>query len=174
MLKQIKRVPVPAAILIMILCLLLGVASGNKKALDQAVKRYGVDMSAIMQEANNRATQATNLLTVCRRNLDAGDPAILALEEAIAAQKGAKAPAQLAQANRDLTFAAQTASNLTMEKASEQDKRLTTGVMDEMISAQKILSREAVAYNNGVASVRDVYDGLPTQFLLGKPPEVFQ
>ncbi len=174
MLKQIKRVPVPVAILIMVLCMLLGIAGGNKKALNQAMKKYGVDMSAIAQEANDRATHATNLLTVCKRNLAAGDPAVQALEEAIAAQKGAKGPAQLAQANRDLTFAAQTVSNLTLEKASEQDKRLATGVMDEMISAQKILAREAVAYNNGVAAVRDIYDGLPTQFLLGKPPEVFQ
>ncbi len=175
MLKKIKETPMPVAIAIMALCLIVGITAGNKNALNRAIADNKVELTSIAKLADERATEAGNLLVVCRRAIK-DDPSITALEEAIGAQKAAKRAGQIAQADQRLTFAAQEASEKVKadEGVSESDKKAATRAMDELTSKEKILTREAAAYNGGVAEVARVYNTLPTRWMFGGAPEAYR
>ncbi len=173
MLNKMKQTPVPVAVLVMVLCILVGVTFGNKNALDRAVKNSGATLTEIAELTQQRAAKASNLLVICQRSIP-GNAGIEALENAIHTLKNATHAGQIAEADRRLTFAAESVRGPIENAATEQDRKLMVGVMDELNSAEKILTRVAGTYNEKVTEVREVYDSLPTKWLLGGVPEVYQ
>lgn len=171
--KTLQRIPVPIAFLIMVLCIMVGIAFGNHHALSDAVKAPGALMAEVSAMAAQRASIAKNLLVVAGRNaVDAQTSA--ALEAAIAGLESAEKPTQTAEANRSVTVAAEAVNDQIQAAASAQDKKLSTGVMDDLISLGNQLARQAKAYNESLEEARKVYNTLPMRFLIGSLPEVYQ
>lgn len=174
MLKKIGRIPIPLAAGIMVVLILLGITAGNKKALDQAVAAHMVAIDEIAEMTAQRVQKANNLLTIAKRYGDSAESAER-LSEAISDGKYAKKAERLAQVNRDISFAASAVNDVIQAQGSEADKRLATGEMDELLSAETMIRRAAAAYNAGVTEVTKVYDKLPTKALLGGAlPEGYQ
>lgn len=171
--KTLKQMPVPVAILVMVLCIVIGIAFGNHNALSQAKVEPEQKLAELTALASQRATHAKNLLVVAKRN-DVGDKDIKALEDAIADLQNAKRADRIASANQSLTFAAGIVDEQIQLTASEQDRRLSTGVIDDLSSDGNILARAARGYNDSVEEVRKVYKKLPFGWLVGGMPEVYQ
>lgn len=174
--KTLQQIPVPVAVLIMVVLILIGVAFGNHNTLSDAKAAPEVILTEVSAAASERASKAKNLLVVAKRN-DVSDQSVTALQDAIAALEDATRAGRvgrMASANDQLTFAAGHVNTELQASAGEQDRRLATGVMDELGSAEKILSRQAALYNEGVGEVRKLYNRLPMRWLIGGMPEVFQ
>lgn len=171
--KTLKQIPVPVAVVIMVLCIVLGVVFGNNNALSRASKEPEAILAEVSVTASQRATSAKNLLVVAKRNtVDA--KAINALEDAIAGLESAKKANKISSANTTLTFTAEAVNEQIQASATDQDKRLATGVLDDMASYERILSRQANSYNEALGDVRSVYKTLPFGWLVGGMPEVYQ
>lgn len=173
MLKKIKQMPAFIAIIIMVVCMLAGITFGNKNALDSAAANAETAFHEVVGLSVQRAQKAGNLLVLCNRNI-AGTTEAEALAGAIEAVEDAVRPSQVAEANRRLTFAANAASPLVKEAASAQDQKLLTGVLDDMGSLEKQLTRKASVYNETLVTTQDVYNKLPMRFLIGGMPEVYR
>ena len=168
-----KSIPVPVAIGIMVLCILAGVTFGNRNALNRAKADSGASLAAVTEFTNARATHAGNLAKLADR-ISPDDPAIVALRSAMSALDAAQTPSAIAWADRELDDAVEAVRAMLASRAEGQDARLLTGVMDELASAEMMLARRITEYNGALAEVREVYDALPTRWLLGALPESFR
>lgn len=171
--KTLKQIPVPVAIAIMVLCIVVGIAFGNNNALSKAKAEPEAILTEVSATASQRASTAKNLLVVAGRNdIDAKNRT--ALEDAIGSLEDAKKPGKIATANSSLTFAAGVVHEELQQKANDSDKKLSTGVMDDLSSQEKILTRQANRYNESLDSVRKLYNTLPMRWLIGGMPEVYR
>lgn len=174
MLKKIRQIPMGLAIVVMIVCVSGGVALGNRNALSRAVEQTKASLSDAAGLAYQRVDMAEHrLLVLCARNIP-DHAATKALESAIEVSRRAKTPGEIARADKALSSAAESVLEPLGAVASAKDKELTTGVMDDMISAGKILLRSADAYNKALEDVRKVYNALPARLFLGGMPEAFK
>jgi len=173
MLRKIKGLPVPVAVIIMVICVLVGVALGNANALRAASKGTLEAQAAVRQYSDARAVQAGNMLVLARR-IAADSPVTASLEQAIEAHRRAGPIAGVAAANAQLTDAVRDARGVLEPLAVETDRRLLTGVVDDFDSGTHLLSRKIGEYNESVQKVRQTLAALPFQFLLqGAVPEVY-
>lgn len=171
--KRLQRIPIPVAIIIMVFLIVAGVAFGNHNALTRAAAEPEAILAEVSATASQRASKAKNLLVVANRNeVEAKNRT--ALEDAIAGLEDARRAGQLASANQSLTFAASAINEQLQLVADTQDKKLATGVMDDLGSLDKQLIRQANNYNDLVEDVRSLYKRLPLGWVLGGMPEVYQ
>lgn len=170
--KTLKQIPVPVAIVIMVVCIVAGIAFGNHNALSDAKAAPEAVLLEVSATASQRANTAKNLLVVANRNtVDAKNRT--ALETAIASLEDARKPTQIASANKGLTFAAGAVHDELQQVANDSDKRLSTGVMDDLTSLDSIMARQGNRYNDYVNDIRSLYNALPMKWLIGGMPEVY-
>ena len=173
MLRKIKGMPVSAAVIIMVVCVLVGVALGNANALRAAAKGVADAETAVRQYSQARAIKAGNLLIPAKR-LIADDPATAALSRAIDAQKLAKSITKLSEANANLTDAVRAMWDVLNPIAVEPDRGPVVGELDVFESETILLKRKVNEYNESVQKVRQTLAALPFKFLLqGAVPEVY-
>ena len=122
--------------------------------------------------ASQRAGEAKNLLVVASRN-DVEAKNKTALEKAIEDLEDAKKANRISSANSALSFAAGAVNDDIQDVAAVRDKRLATGVMDELWSQDRLITRRANQYNESLESVRKLYNTLPMRFVIGGMPEVY-
>lgn len=171
--KTLKQMPIPVAILIMVLCIVIGVAFGNHNALSRAMAEPEEILTEVSALASQRGTRGKNLVVVAKRN-DVDSKNIKALEDAISQLAGARKANKIASANESLTFAATVVNEQIQLSADESDRRLATGVMDDLSSDNNILTRRARVYNDSLEDAAKVYRKLPFGWLVGGMPEVYQ
>lgn len=170
--KTLQQIPIPVAVGIMILLILVGVALGNNNALSDAKEAPEAKFEEVSAMATKRAVQAQNLVTVAKRS-DVEEKSMSALEDTIEGVKSAKNASRLFTANQELTAVAATVNDRLQEVADAHDRKLATGVIDEMTSLDKQLARVASSYNVAVEEVRKVYNTLPMRWIIGGMPEVY-
>lgn len=173
MLSKIQELPVRVAAVIMVLCVLAGVALGNAGALRGAVDAAAGDRALIEELSAERASKASNLLVVARR-VAPDSPALASLSTAIDAQKKAKTIGSMAAANREIGEAVANVNDALQARAEGQDKRLLTAANDDFTSLDKRLNRAVSTYNQSAGEAQRIYQSLPTKFFLGGAPEVYQ
>lgn len=171
--KTLKQMPIPVAALIMVLLIMVGLALGNEKALSAAKEGPEAILAEVSAMASQRASQAKNLLVVANRN-DVEAQNTNALNDAIGELEDAQRANKIASANRQLTFTSEAVNESIQRTASEQDRRLATGVMDEMGSLDKLITRRANVYNESLDDVMKLYNSLPMRWVIGGRPEVYQ
>lgn len=171
--KRLKQMPIPIAVLIMVLLVVAGITFGNHNALASVKKEPESILESVSALASDRAKQAKNLLVVAKRN-EVEARHITALEDAIGELEDAKKANQIASANQSLTFTATAVNDALQEAADQQDKKLATGVMDELESRNKLITREANKYNDSLDAVRTLYYSLPMRWLIGGMPEAYR
>jgi hypothetical protein len=170
MLKKIKAMPIPVAVGILLLCVVIALFLGNRSALREAMEPVNSAMEDILRCTNDRAGKAKNLQTLLKRHLpDAPENAALTvaiegLEKADSAQAIARADAALTGAAN----AARTALTGVADAANLQ------AAMDGLLGAGDQLLRATRAYNEAAGQAQAAYDQLPLSFLLGERPEVYE
>lgn len=174
MLKKLKELPIPVAAAFLVVCILAGVTLGNRNALVSAAQRPKAEYEALASLALERGQKASNLLVIASRNAPDA-PYTKKLAETIESVKNAKSVREVAEANRALTFAATAVEEALSPAVTPQDKKLMTGVMDDLASAEHQLARVAGRYNEAVLEVKTVHGKLPAKWLLrGALPEAYQ
>lgn len=171
--KKLKQIPVPVAIIIMVVCIIVGVAFGNHNAFSDAKAAPEAILTEVSAMASDRANKASNLLVVANRN-DVDQKNITALEDAIGDLKNATRANKIAEANQSVTFAANTVNEQIQQAAGAEDRKWATGAMDEISSLNKQIVRRASAYNESVSDLRSLYNKLPLRWFVGGMPEVYQ
>lgn len=171
--KTLKQMPVPVAIGIMVLCIVAGLAFGNHNALSDAKAAPEAILTEVSAMASQRASTAKNLLVVANRNaVDTKN--VAALQQAIEDLEDARRADKIASANRGLTFATDAIVTELQQVADSQDKKLTTGVDDDLKSLDKQIARRGTAYNDSLQEVQRLYKTLPMRWIIGGLPEVYQ
>lgn len=171
MLKKIKQMPPQAAIAIMIACILVGLLLGNGRALRNAVATTEKELAEVHALSGERLAKSKNLLTIALRAMP-DNPATASLREAISNVESATALRELGPLNSHLSEAVKLAS--TELSAFSQEKGNLQAAMDNFTSADKQMQRVIVSYNAYVQDVNEIYQGLPTRWLLGGIlPEVY-
>lgn len=171
--KTLKQIPVPVAVLVMVICILAGIAFGNHNALANAKEAPEVILKEVSSLAAQRVGSAKNLIALAGRN-DVSDTDKQALQSATDALEDARKASRIAEANSSLTFASNAVIDQLKAVASEADRKLTVGVEDELLSQNQRLTRVANTYNESVEEVRRVYNTLPMRWLIGGMPEVYK
>ena len=173
MLKKLKELPMPVAAAFLVVCILAGVTLGNRNALVSAAQRPKAEYEALASLALERG-RASNLLVIASRNAPDA-PYTKKLAETIESVKNAKSVREVAEADQALTFAATAVEEALSPAVTPQDKKLMTGVMDDLASAEHQLARVAGRYNEAVLEVKTVHGKLPAKWLLhGALPEAYQ
>ena len=171
--KRLKQIPVPLAVVIMVVCIVVGIAFGNHNALSEAKAAPEAILAEVSALASQRANSAKNLLVVANRN-NVDQALRTQLEDTIGSLEDATKAGKIASANEGLTFATNAVNEQIQANANDQDKRLATGVMDDLSSNDKLLTRRANVYNESLEAVSKVYRTLPFGWLVGGMPEVHQ
>lgn len=171
--KTLKQIPVPVAIIIMVVCILVGTAFGNNNALSDAKKEPELVLAEVSALASERAGKAKNMQVLAERS-GISDADINALKAAVDGLQNATRADKIAEANRTLTTAAENVNAQLQLTASDADKRLSTGVMDDLSSLEHMISRSAATYNDSVAKVESLYKELPMRWVIGGLPEEYK
>lgn len=171
--KKLKQMPVPVAALIMVALMLVGLAFGNHNALKRAMAAPDAIFEEVSALASERANEAANLVVVAGR-YDVEQRGIDDLQGAIDAVKDAGTPKKVAAANQTITSKAQTLYEQVEPLADDYDRRLATGVMDNLTSKDQMLTRKGNEYNTAIQSVLQLEKKLPMRWVIGGAPEVYQ
>ena len=167
--EKLNKLPQAAGIAILVVCIFGGVALGNSNALRSATREANKSLPAVEQILSERTGKASNLVTLCERYIPQSD-ATAQLTDARNAVSAARSAEEMYDANLRLSGAAEAAHiALNQVDMTETDKKLLTGVLDELLSSQLQLERESGNYNEKIDEAVSVYHKLPTQFLHEEP-----
>ncbi len=173
MLKKVKSLPVGAAVLFMIVCILAGLLLGNLNATKSVRAACSDSFQPVLEIAEELAGEASNLSVLAERYdlPSAGD--IDAVREKL---QNAKTPSALAAAVEELTSveASVSAQLNASDSVSDSDRANLQAVLDDLQSLKNVLGHQADTYNKTVAEAEKVYRTLPMRFLLGSGPEAYQ
>ncbi|MCL1796645.1 MAG: hypothetical protein FWG37_07140 [Clostridia bacterium] len=173
MLRRMKGIPVPVAVAILTLCVLVGVALGNANVLRAAAKGVTQFETALRERSQVCAVKAGNLLHPARQYI-ADDPATAALSKAVEAHKKTKSIKELSAANANLSDAVHAMWDALEPVITEPSRGPAIGELDVFDSESNLLKREVGKYNEAVQKVRQTLATLPFRFLLqGVVPEVY-
>lgn len=164
--KKIKQLPVPVAVLIMIVCILAGLTFGNNNALSRAMADSSDAFGSVQSMGQEWANKASNISTLCT-NAGVDDGIVKSLNNAIDAVKKADSPKRFTQAREDLLSSLDKARTALDEHSSEV--QYLQRAEDDLLSSQLQLDRVIKTYNAEQQTVVDVYNKLPTKWLLKKP-----
>lgn len=171
--KKLKQMPVPVAVLIMVLCIVAGVAFGNGNALRDAGKVPTQLLAEVSALASTSANEALNLVPVAKRsNVPAAQ--ISELEGAASAVKSAKGARDMATAQARLDAAVAAVEEQIRLTATGDDAKYATGAKDNYENAKRILGRQVAAYNASALEAEKLHATLPFGWLVGRAPEVYQ
>jgi uncharacterized protein len=147
MLKKIKGIPIPVAVGILLLCMVIALFLGNRGALREAMEPVNSAMEDVLRCTADRAGKAKNLRTLLQRHLpDAPENA--ALTVAIEGLEGADTPQTIARADAALTGAANAARTALTGVA---DAANLQAAMDGLLGAGDQLLRATRAYSEAAA-----------------------
>lgn len=165
-LKQ-KLYDLPRAAGIAILCALLAVSlfAGNFRALQGAAPKAFIRQGDVQSIIEDRIAQAGNAVTVAERaGLSAN--AINAVESACATLEKAKTAREISRADQVLSAAV---AELTTAELSGEDAKSMQRAADNFAEQGSFLRQEARAFNKEAEKAEELYEKLPTKFLLAEP-----
>lgn len=168
--KKLSNISSGAAIAFMVLCVFLGIFLGNRNALQKAVDTATLGFSEVKVFTDKRIGQASNLLTLATKYIP-NDEGTKKLSSAIENAKKVTQPKLVMQA--DAVIATTTSKTYETLKPSlnDFDARLAIGVMDELSSVGKQIARYKKVYDEGFIDAQNIYNQLPTRWLLQNPEE---
>lgn len=167
--KQRRDIPYALGMTLMVLTLLVSLVAGNARALQKAQKDA---RSAWKVEAfvDGRVAEARNLLKIAGRYDVLTDGERRAIEDAADALNRAKTARGTSAANDALQAAMTDASARLMAGGiSATDEDLLSGVMDDFLESGNMLRQQARRFNEAAKDAVELYDRLPTKFLLPRP-----
>lgn len=169
--NKVHTMSAKTAILLMVICILLGITLGNRNALHQAIAKAEQGFADVSLLTDRRVEKAHGLLTLLNRYNPDSD-ATKALSGAIDRAKKAKNPEAILTADQEIAEISQVALNeLPSSMAYAVDETLANGLKDELSTVDRQIARMKRTYNEGFQEAIDVYQKLPTKWLFKNPEE---
>ena len=154
-----------AGIAVMALLLVLSLFAGNFRALQSATPKAFLRQGDVKSIVEDRIDAAQNVLTVAQRN-GLSTSAIAAAESAVKELEKAKTAQAISRADQTLTSAI---SELTMAQLTGEEERSMLRAADDFAEQGSFLRQEARAYNKEAKKAEELYEKLPTKFVLPEP-----
>lgn len=163
---RLHALPLWAGMAAMIALLVLSLFVGNFRALQNAAPkdflRWG-DVDAIVEQ---RIAQAGNIVTVAERaGLD--ERLIFDVSNAMEQLEEAKSALEISRADQALTAAA--AELTTADIFDSETRSSMQRAADNFAEQGSFLRQEGRSFNQEAVKARDLYESLPTKFLLPLP-----
>lgn len=167
--KQRRDIPYALGMTLMVVTLCISLVAGNARALQKAQKDA---RSAWKVEAfvDGRVAEARNLLKIAGRYDVLTDAERREIEDAADALDRAKTARETAAANDALQgLMSDAAARLMAGGIKASDESLLSGVMDDFLDNGNMLRQQARRFNEAAKDAVELYERLPTKFLLPRP-----
>ena len=167
--KQRRDIPYALGMTLMVVTLCISLVAGNARALQKAQKDA---RSAWKVEAfvDGRVAEARNLLKIAGRYDVLTDAERREIEDAADALDRAKTARETAAANDALQgLMSDAAARLMAGGIKASDESLLSGVMDDFLDNGNMLRQQARRFNEAAGDAVELYERLPTKFLLPRP-----
>ena len=163
--NALHDLPRAAGIAIMALLLAAALFAGNFRALQNASPKDFIRWGDVRSIVEDRIDAAENIVSVASRvGLDAN--AVNAAESAMAEFEKAKTARDISRADQALTAAM---AELTGAALEGVEARYMLRAADTFAEYGSFLRQEARAYNKKAEKAEEVYEKLPTKFVLPQP-----
>ena len=163
--NALHDLPRAAGIAIMALLLAAALFAGNFRALQNAAPKDFIRWGDVRSIVEDRIDAAENIVSVASRvGLDAN--AVNAAESAMAEFEKAKTARDISRADQALTAAM---AELTGAALEGEEARNMLRAADTFAEQGSFLRQEARAYNKKAEKAEEVYEKLPTKFVLPQP-----
>jgi len=164
--EKLHALPRAAGIAAMIALLVVSLFVGNFRALQNATPKAFYKNRDVQSILEDRAAQAGNVVTVATRaGLDA--QLILDATNAVNALEAAKSARDISRADQKLTAAV--AELTTAEINDEETRGSMLRAADNFAEQGSFLRQTAREYNRQAEKAVELYESLPTKFLLAEP-----
>lgn len=168
--RFLEKIPYAAGIALCVIILCVSLVVGNARALSEATSR-AMEEWDVSEYISGRVGKASNLLPLCERN-DVSVELTAALEEAIdALEKVSESDvSRVIAGNQQLeTAAGNVSAALLSGDLSSADEKALSRTMDDFREEGNFLRQQAREYNREAAEALELYNKLPTKFLLPQP-----
>ena len=162
---RLRDLPQAAGIAILALLLVISLFAGNFRALQNATPRAFLRQGDVKSIVEDRIDAAQNVLTVAQRN-GLSTSAIAAAGSAVKELEKAKTAQAISRADQALTS---TISELTTAQLTGEEERSMLRAADDFAEQGSFLRQEARAYNKEAKKAEELYEKLPTKFVLPEP-----
>ena len=163
--NALHDLPRAAGIAIMALLLAAALFAGNFRALQNASPKDFIRWGDVRSIVEDRIDAAENIVSVASRvGLDAN--AVNAAESAMAEFEKAKTARDISRADQALTAAM---AELTGAALEGEEARNMLRAADTFAEQGSFLRQEARAYNKKAEKAEELYENLPTKFVLPQP-----
>lgn len=168
--QLLAKIPYALGIVLCVGILALSLVTGNARALNKA-NSSAMKAWQVTSYTQDRVGKAKNLLKLCER-YTISEELVTALNDAVADMGSAKGVRGVTEANSTLqTAASNVSSALLSGNLSSGDEKSLKNTMDDFNEQNNFIRQQARTYNEKAQKALDVYNSLPTKFLL-KAPEV--
>lgn len=160
--------PQAAGIAIMALLLIVSLFVGNFRALQSATPKAFLRQGDVASIVEDRLDAAGNAMIVAGRAQI--DQLLLdAVEEASDALADAETAREISRADQDLTAAVSEMVAEAKEKLDSENRTMLQSAADDFAEQGSFLRQEARAFNEQAEKAEELYEKLPTKFLLAEP-----
>lgn len=167
--KQRRDIPYALGMALMVVTLMVSLVAGNARALHK-VQKDARSAWKVESFVDGRVAEARNLLKIAGRYDVLTDGERQAIEDAADALDRAKTARDTSAANDALQAAmSDAAARLMAGGISSSDENLLSGVMDDFLDSGNMLRQQARRFNEAAKDAVELYDRLPTKFLLPRP-----
>jgi len=160
---KLQRLSPAAGMAIMAALLVLSLFVGNFRALQNATPKDFIRQGDVKSIVEERIDAAMNVASVAER-LGLGE--VQTVYNAAEALEEAKTARDISRADQDLAAAV---SRLTTAPLEGEDARSMLRAADDFAEMGSFLRQEARAFNEKAEKAENLYEKLPTKFILPEP-----
>ena len=166
--QRLHALPRAAGIAVLALLLVVSLFVGNARALQKATPRAFLKQGEVSSIVEDRAAQARNAMTVAER-AGISEETMAAVKQTVAAFEGAKTARELSRADQTMTSAVSEMVASASAKLEGENQTMLARAADLFAEQGSFLRQEARGFNQKAEKARNLYDKLPTRFLLSEP-----
>ena len=163
-----KPLPQAVGIGIMVVLLVASLFVGNMRALQKVTPPSFMKQGDVASIVEDRVNAAVNAETVSKR-ASVDSSLYTAVDSAVNAFKSAKNARDLSRADQNLTTAVSEMTAAANRVLSTEDQRVLSKARDNFDEQGNFLRQEARSFNTKAEKARDLYEKLPTSFILPQP-----
>lgn len=165
---RLHDIPQAAGIAIMAVLLIVSLFVGNARALMGATPKDFLAQGDVKSIVEDRLHAAGNAKTVAMRaQIDA--LLIEPVDNAINAMESAKSAREISRADQTLTAAVSEMTAAAMDKLDAENRAMLQSAADDFAEQGSFLRQEAKAFNKDAQKAEQLYEKLPTKFVLAEP-----
>ena len=166
--EKLGALPQTAGIALFAALLVVSLFVGNARALQRVTPRAFLRQGDVASIVENRAAQARNAMTVASR-AGISEATMSAVEQAIKAFEGAKTAREISRADQTMTSAVSEMIVSASAQLEGENRTMLSRAADVFSEHGSFLRQEARSYNQKAQKAHDLYERLPTRFVLSEP-----